>query len=231
MIALLCPTRERVDRCETMWRSAQDTAAHPEEIALLLYVDASDISRATYLEHFPGQVTVGPDQSIGRSWNVLASKAPGRFLRLSNDDEVFVTQGWDVRLTTAFLEAFPDGIGAVYGADGIHNGHMCTFPMLSRRVYELWGCFCPQEFEFFYHDTAIANIMHQLDRLKYVPEVLIDHQHWTRRLYPQDATTQRHREGTLQQRAKRDQQTFQRTGHIRRGFVEKLRPHLGTPWV
>lgn len=207
---------------ESVWR----TATVPDQVELLFYVDSTDPQLGAYQEQFPNEVTVGPEQSIGVSWNVLAAKARGSYLRMTNDDEVFQTPGWDRLLVDAYTRTFPDGLGAIFCADGIHNGRLCAFPMFSRKVYDVWGCFCPQQFEFFYHDTAIADIFHRIERLHYVPEVLIEHQHWTRRLFPKDDTTRRQREGPHQQRSKRDYQTFLRTGMQREAFAEKLRQAL-----
>ena len=226
MISLLCPTRERADRCKLMIESALQTSHDARNVEILLYVDQDDPELQKYRQEFSDCLWTGPTQPVGHCWNILANRCKGDYLRLTNDDEIFHTTGWDTKLSEAHKKAFPDEIGIVFCKDGIQNGSLCAFPMMSRRVYEIWGCFCPQVFEFFFHDTCISDIMKRINRIHYVPDVFIEHRHWTLKKDPKDETTRRQREGEGQGRAKRDKALFDSTVHIRQTYADKLKLHM-----
>lgn len=95
---------------------------------------------------------------------------------MANDDEVWITKGWDRRLNEE-ADKFPDDIYCIYFDDGYIHDKGCSFPMISRKWFETLGYFTPGIFKFLANDTWIEYTARYIDRLHYVPDVLVEHRH------------------------------------------------------
>ena len=224
--SILCPTRSRAGRCKTYADSIFQTATNPEWIELLLYVDSDDPQKANYqswTQKHPHKVVlvIGEPISVSKSWNIIAEKATGNILMLGNDDLVHESVGWDAKLDTEIAK-FPDQIFCIWVNDKHKGEKLCTFPAISRKWYETVGYFSPGIFEFFYHDSWIQDIGQRVDRLHYVPDVIIEHRHWSYG-YANDETTKRHRQGEGCGRSTRDSKIFKDNTHLREEAAERLR--------
>ena len=206
-ISLLCPTRGRPDRVHTMLESIIITTDNPEYVEVLYYIDNDDNTKEGYLEtidnlvkkhdvHFKkAEPYIGEPISISKSWNILAERCSGDVLVMANDDEVWITKGWDSRLNEE-IEKFPDDIYCIYFDDGGNHGKICCFPMVSRTWYETLGYFTPGIFKFIFNDTWIEYIARAIGRLHYIPDVLIEHRHFSFGKSEFDETYKKHREGS-----------------------------------
>lgn len=182
-ISLLCPTRERIEKCHTMIQSIVDTATNPERLDLVFYVDDDDPVREEYRQLFRsfgttkiGRVVgmVGEPISVSKSWNKIAALSRGDVMMMSNDDLEYKTRGWDTRIDEEVLN-YPDDIYVMWFNDG-HN-KACTFPFVSRKWYETLGYFTPGIFEFLANDTWIQRIGAEVGRTKCINDVLVEHHH------------------------------------------------------
>ena len=95
---------------------------------------------------------------------------------MANDDEVWITKGWDRRLNEE-SDKFPDDIYCIYFDDDIFHDKGCSFPMVSRKWYDTLGYFTPGIFKFLANYTWIEYIVRHINRLHYVPDVLVEHIH------------------------------------------------------
>ena len=202
-ISLLCPTRGRPDRVHTMLESIIITTDNPEYVEVLYYIDNDDNTKEGYLETIDNLVKkhnvhfkkvepyIGEPISISKSWNILAERCSGDVLVMANDDEVWITKGWDSRLNEE-VEKFPDDIYCIYFDDGFCHGKGCSFPMVSRTWYETLGYFTPGIFKFLCNDTWIEHIAKSIYRLHYVHDVLIEHRHVLYNKSQMDDTYKRH---------------------------------------
>jgi glycosyltransferase involved in cell wall biosynthesis len=224
-ISILCPTRERANRAYNYSRSILNTSDTLSRVEILFYVDNDDPSIESYKRLFPKdtvllKVIYGPPMSVSKSWNVLASHCTGDILFMGNDDLLHETQGWDSILEKT-SEEYLDDIYCIFFDDGINHGKHCAFPAVSRKWYDTLGYFSPGVFEFLYNDTWVFDIAKRIGRVRYVPEVMVRHNHWTVEKV-KDATTKRHRDDNPG-RARRDKAKYERTVNDREMAAEKLR--------
>lgn len=193
--SILCPTRNRSGRCKAYAESIFKTATRPDRVELLLYVDNDDPHKGQYQGWTSGMsnviLVIGEPISVSKSWNVIARKATGNILMMGNDDLFHETSGWDVRLDEETAK-FPDEIYCIWVNDKHKGDKLCTFPTVSRKWYETVGYFAPGVFFFFRNDTWIQDLGRRIDRLHYVPNVTIEHRHWSYG-FEKDETTLRNR--------------------------------------
>ena len=197
-LSLLCPTRERPALAARYAQSVSNTALYPERCEVLFYVDNDDPKLENYIQIFDtvressslarvGLIT-GPRKSVSISWNDLASQSEGDILIMGNDDVVFITKGWDVRLEQEAAK-YEDDIYCLFFQDTEHNNPtFCAFPMVSRKWYETLGYFTPGVFNFQYCDTWISDLAERIKRKRKISDVTMEHRHWKTKKGQADAT-------------------------------------------
>lgn len=221
-LALLCPTRGRPDRATEFVTSAFQTAAHPERLRCYLYVDEDDPCEDEYQTRLTAAVdrpdavslTVGPAFGVPRAINYLADASDADVLLVSNDDQVYVEAGWDVRLDEE-ANRFADGIYCMWFNDGWESENFCTFPILGRGWYEALGYLQSPLFEHFHTDSWIWMLAKSIDRAHYVKDVHVEHRHWKTGHGEMDDTYRRNMKehpvmGTRQQRDRQVIDQFER---------------------
>lgn len=174
MISLLVPSRGRPDQLVGMWESAHATAAHPEQIELVVYRDDDDPTEPPDL----GDATVitGPRIVLSEMWNRCAEQATGEILWHGNDDVLFRSAGWDTAVEAAFA-AVPDRIVLVHGRDGFQDAALGTLSFLHRRWCDTVGYFLPPYFSSDYNDLWISEVADLLGRRVFLPDVFTEHMH------------------------------------------------------
>ena len=185
-ISLLCPTRNRPDGLETMWMSAIEMADNPESIELVLYIDDDDknsISKSNDLrERFGDQInaTVGKrgEEIYSNLHNICCSKSRADIFFGCADDLIFRTTGWDSRARHHF-EKIADKIAYIFPDDGHWGEELGTHGFFHRKWYEALGYLSPPVFTVDYSDNYVADISRAVGRYIYMPEVLVEHMHWT----------------------------------------------------
>lgn len=208
IISLLCPTRGRPDRVCVMIESVIKTTEKLENVEILFYIDSDDDKKDDYIVSINNLLNkynnpfkrvlphIGEPMSVSKSWNIIAEKCEGDILVMANDDEVWITKGWDRRLNEE-ADKFPDDIYCIYFDDGIMHEEICAFPMVSRKWYEILGYFTPGIFKFLANDTWIEYIAIGIGRLHYVPDVLVEHRHYLHKKSEIDETYKRNRDEYL----------------------------------
>ena len=200
-ISLLCPTRQRIENTNRLITSLATTAYHPERIELLFYIDNDDPVIDDYRKLIEGwqghlgriEAIYGPPISVSKSWNDIAKIAKGDILKMSNDDLIYRTGGWDDVLDRE-VKKYPDDIYCMWFNDMLHRQRMCTFPIISRKWYDTVGYFAPGVFAFFYNDTWVHDIAKRIGREHYIDEVIQEHMHFTVKKSKFDETYRRARD-------------------------------------
>ena len=167
-----------------LFESLIQTTADPQDVEIVLYVDADD-SESQDISH-PSlsivKVTGFPGQSMGKMNGACYEASHGCFVMLMNDDVIFRTVNWDRRVIESFRE-FTDEIGLVYGNDLDQGRTVPTFPILSRRVCDLLGEVCPRSYQNLHIESHLFDIFKQLaklghDRIRYLDDVVFEHMHY-----------------------------------------------------
>lgn len=184
MISLLCPTRGRPGAFGAMIRSAAVTAAHPEDIEVVAYVDEDDPALGGYATAWQAgdydinllAQVIGPRCVLSDAWNRAGDWANGDIWMMAADDLRFVSLGWDDMVTDAFAQ-HPDGIALVYGRDGHADERMATHPFVTRRWVDIVGRFTAPYFAADYCDLWLHEVAKRINRATYTPQLLISHLH------------------------------------------------------
>lgn len=221
-ISLLCPTYGRPDGAVAMEVSAIDTCCGPIEV--LFGCDNDEQAEAINARRKASEIidilTVDPAIAgkVSKIWNWLVPYSCGDVLMLANDDIRFHTAGWDAQVYDAF-SSFPGRLGMVWCDDGINGPNHAAFPFVTRQWVDVVGHFTPGIFEFGFNDTWVYDIAKRAGRLKYLPEILIEHRHFSVGKSAFDDTYARQRRDG---RWRRDRDLFESTADRRELAARKI---------
>jgi len=229
MISVLVPTHRRPQLAKRMLDSILEMTS--ESVEVFFYVDEDDPTIEEYREllgeegvyHFHPDALVashswisGSSKKVGEIWNVLAKESSGSWIMMGNDDLVFRTPGWDVKIEEALKGHFPKNLGVAYVNDGGPKADtQCAFPIVSREWYTLLGYFTPERFHFLWNDTWIRDVASMAGCLHYIPDVLVEHCHFSFGKAERDVTYMKHRTGEAIAKRKEDEEVYQNTKHLR----------------
>jgi hypothetical protein len=225
-ISVITPTRARAGRALNMAQSAIVKANEREDLRLWFWIDDDDPEKDDYLMNLKEGpysdyifVEIGPRQPLGKCWNHLAkhSLQEADIFMMGNDDQVFITQGWDDIIRKKARE-FADDIYVLYPHD-MNNGK-CTFPIVSNRMVTELGYFVPEIFEFLAHDTYLERLGSGMGRLNKIDEFQLDHQHFAFGKSKYDQTYSHWRETGA---TKRDVELLNKSNDLIASDIEKLK--------
>ncbi len=225
-VSVLVPTRGRPREAWRMAGSALDTASSVESVEVLLGVDADDPEYHEYLRlqlENSGRnincIVVPQGWTVSQIWNHLWKLSEGRVFLMGNDDQLFKTLDWDLRLLEVD-RSYPDGIYVAWFNDMVNGATHCAFPCVSRTWTETLGYFAPEVgFRFFRNDTWAYDLGLRVGRTHYLDDVVIEHLHWSKGGVKDD-TTRRNRDGGQSQD---DQRKWVATESVRAEHALKLK--------
>jgi glycosyl transferase/beta-hydroxylase protein BlmF len=199
---------------ERFIKSVASTATESARIEILIYVDEDDPEKFNYLV---SHKNLTADPAVSRLLNIdllvdeplttplinniLADRAQGDILMIANDDQVYVDKNWDVRIDEEAAK-FPDDIYCMWFNEGRYREKICTFPILSRKWVDTLGYIEPFLFEHFNCDLWTWQIGQMIDRLHYIPDILVEHLHPDTGKAAADETTERNLKGGRPERDK-----------------------------
>jgi hypothetical protein len=234
-IAILTPSRQRPGKLDRLIDSVHETASDKNSIRLYNYIDTDDPRMQQYRNNeeknfFPTVFNVyDKPQSVSKSWNVLAEKAMyeskvwgADVLIMGNDDQVYLTKDWDIKLQEE-IEKYDDDIYCCWFEDLINGKSHCSFPIISKKWYETLGYFTPGIFHFGYNDTWVYDIAKRIDRCHFIPEVTVEHLHFSTGKVQMDSTYHRNRTEKRGNLYHLDKVIFDETSDQRAQAAEKLK--------
>tara|TARA_Y100000310_G_scaffold268936_1_gene281837 strand:+ start:134 stop:865 length:732 start_codon:yes stop_codon:yes gene_type:complete len=183
-IALLLPTRERMNLKLSFLCSALTRCKDPDNFTIYFGIDRDDptLERCRKLEKVITNLKIvefepmGKDTNIHQLWNILAKESTEEIISMVGDDMIFTSENWD----EVILNEFKDGekFKLVYGNDGFRDGTMCVNAFVHRFYYETTGYFLREDFIRNWADQWLYQIFKAFDRLIYKPDLMIKHNHW-----------------------------------------------------
>lgn len=222
MISVLVPSRGRPEMFERMYRTLTETATYPRSIEVVAYLDEDDVTKSEYPTE--GSVKIvyvnGERILLSEAWNSAYGWAKGEILMHCGDDLTFNTPGWDQRVREEFAK-LPDRIGLVFGDDLSTNfPDLATHGFIHRRWVEAVGYFLPPLFSSDWNDVWISEVAKSIDRMIPMPDVIIEHWHYTFGKAERDQT---HAE--REERGARDDvvNLFKKTAKDRKSDAAKLK--------
>ncbi len=139
IVSFLIPTRGRLNALLDGIQSIKNHASPDVKMEFLVRIDQDDGDTLAGRDRIPGEVVVGPRwcgyDCVFMFYNELAAKSHGDWLILWNDDTFMKSANWDRLLPP------PDRAQVIW----LHSSTSWTwaFPAITRKLYELWGCFSP----------------------------------------------------------------------------------------
>jgi hypothetical protein len=228
-ISVLVPSRERVKngKFPRLINSILQTVSNPNLVNVWVYVDEDDPEVEEYKKFSSDivNILVGPAKSVSQSWNDLCFKSDAEILMMGNDDQVYITEGWDCVIEEAAAK-YKDDIYCMWVNDNYKKEKQCCFPIVSRKWVEILGYFTPGVFNFGYNDTWIFDLGKKLNRLQYIDDVVVEHRHFTKHSGEADNTTQRNRTGPKGNLYAVDQKIWEQTEYKREEDYKKLKKCL-----
>lgn len=227
-ISLLCPTRNRPGKMAKMWKSAVETAANPDAVEVVFYLDNDDVAGMCGLRLAAGvrpqqvRAVIGSRMILSKCWNAAAEIARGDIFMHCGDDIVFRSAGWD-SVVAEKMAAFDDRIAFVYGRDGIGDERLGTHGFIHREWARVTGYVVPPLFSSDYNDTWLNEVADRVGRKVYTPDIYTEHLHFGARKSALDRTYMerlvRHREDDVEG-------LWRQTEHLRIADAEKLAAHI-----
>ena len=196
-IALMCPSRERINKILTFISSIIITAKDINNITLVLGVDEDDPKIKTYERignnlNFVKLVKIpaGHFKSHGLSglWNYMYEFVEDDIIAMVGDDMVFETFGWDETIINTFKEnIYGDNFFMVHCNDGMRgkgNKYQNVEPLavnsfVHKDYTKLIGHYVEDIEKNIYEDTYIHTVFDILGRRIYRHDIMIRHMHFS----------------------------------------------------
>ncbi|MDA8291760.1 MAG: hypothetical protein M0Z33_08800 [Actinomycetota bacterium] len=175
-LLMIVPSRGRpnnLDRLVEAWRTT--SSGHAD---LVVALDDDDPALYQYNAHRVAMVTVGPRQSFVSWTNEVAvdHAEDYRFIGSMGDDHRPRTVGWDRMLCEALEEI---GSGVAYGDDLGAGPVLPSAVVLTSDIVSELGYVLPPEVSHNGADRFWLELGRALDRTRFLPEVVIEHMHYT----------------------------------------------------
>jgi len=204
-ILMICPSRTRPQKAYEVIDTFEKTASGKSK--LLFYVDDDDETVKDYPKPTNPDIIVhvGPRHGITGSVNQTVTNYPNyRFYGFIGDDHRFRTAAWDQKFIET-IDGKGNGWGIAYGDDLLMHEKLPTEVVISKNIIDAMGCMVYPELKHLYIDNFWMQIGIGIDRFFYIPEIIIEHMHYTMGKSPQDAL---YREVNSLESNERDQKVF-----------------------
>ena len=186
-IAILVPSRERMNRRLTMLMSILTSVKDINNVNVYFGVDEDDPTRDIIKKVAAAIPCVkivdikneGKFIGLGKMWNLCVAASNEEIISMIGDDMVFLTPGWDEMLIEEFKTAKSDLIHGVHCNDGYHGEKLAVNFFCHRRYAELMnGKFMREEFKINWIDQWLHQVFQSVGRLKYRGDIMVEHRHW-----------------------------------------------------
>lgn len=171
-LTMICPSRGRAHHIQELAACWKQTGAKAH---LIVAVDDDDPDLDPYLYLDVDLRILSEPRRLGPILNAVAVQAAtgAAAVGFLGDDHRPRTPGWDERL----LAALEDGPGVAYGNDLLQGVALPTAAVVSAEVVRGLGYMAPPGLAHLYLDDFWKRLGTDLGRLRYLPEVVIEHLH------------------------------------------------------
>lgn len=178
---LVMPSRGRPAQAVLAARSAMETSS--ANVRIVIIVDADDPSLDAYTG-IPGSVAdVLVLNPASNNMVEAANRGLREFVEQNGDYDIYGFIADDVRFHTLDWETkIADRLehpGIAYGDDGLQHEALATHWFVSGRIVKALGGICLAPTHHFYQDNAWMELGKEVGILKYMPDVSIEHLHFS----------------------------------------------------
>lgn len=183
-VTVVMPSRGRPERALVAVQALRDTAALVST-SIILAIDEDDREWQAYqglnLRPYGAEVNIvtlrGEETgSLVRATNTVTMRVvavePDAIVGNLGDDHIARTPGWDKAITDALREP-----GIAYGDDLLQHEHLPTAPFISGAIIRALGWFFLPTLDHLYGDDGVKRIGRATGCLRYLPDVVIEHEH------------------------------------------------------
>ena len=180
-LLVIVPSRSRPANIARLIDGWASTATPELAASLLVAVDDDDPAKHDYLEAVHGVgfawLEAGERVGLGGTLNRHASRYAGSYdaVGFMGDDHLPVSLGWDAAVLDAL--AMLDGGGLVYANDRFQGPALPTAVFVSSCLIDALGFMVPPTMRHLYLDNYWLELGLRLDRIRYLPDVVIEHVH------------------------------------------------------
>lgn len=183
-IALLLPTRERMNLKMGFLMSALARCKDPNNFTIYFGIDADDptLDRCKKLATVVKNLKVVEFEkmhektNIHKLWNILAAASTEEIISMVGDDMVFMTDNWDEQIINEFKRG-PE-FQLVYLNDDYNKDALCVNAFVPRTYFEKVGYFLSEKFIRNWADQWLYDVFKAIGRLNYLKDVKLVHNHW-----------------------------------------------------
>lgn len=176
-LLMIVPSRGRPTNIAALWDAWSATTTG--NTALLVAADDDDPTLPGYRQTCADrgiELVTGPRLRMVPTLNTVAAHRADQHYALGffGDDHRPRTQGWDEHYLQALREL---GTGWVYGNDLLAGERLPTQWAMTADIVQTLGCMVPAPVRHMWADNVIYDLGHALGRIRYLPDVIIEHCH------------------------------------------------------
>jgi hypothetical protein len=176
---MICPSRSRPQSAYEVIDTWEKTQSGFSD--LIFYIDDDDVTAENYPK--PGHPNIaivkGPRKGITGSTNQAVVDFPDYgYYGFIGDDHRFRTVGWD-KIFIDTIKEKGKGWGIAYGDDLYMREQLPTEAVISANIIKAMGFMVYPEFKHLYIDNFWKEMGIAIGRLFYIPEIVIEHMHYT----------------------------------------------------
>lgn len=178
-LTILVPSHGRPKNAVQLYESFRETCQL--DTKLVIVVDEDDLTLPIYWKMLNGfgQVVTVPKGRRGmvdalQAAYVLLQDQLGFSVGFMGDDHRPRTPGWDAAYVASLREL---GTGITYGDDLFQHAAMCTQVAMTSDIPKALGYMTPLGFQHLCVDVVWRDWGIALDRLRYLPDVVVEHMH------------------------------------------------------
>ena len=173
-LVILVPSRNRPESIAELIKSLDETETESD---LIVIVDSDEPQMDAYLELGCDVLMVEKNgKGMAKPLNFAANHYRDKYRHFAflGDDHRPRTKNWD----TIFINALDElGIGLVYGNDLLQGENLATAVAMSGEIVKELNGMVPQDMIHLYLDNFWMTLGKDLNALRYIPEVVLEHLH------------------------------------------------------
>jgi len=204
--SIIIPTKKREIAVNELLESIYSTSDNFEKIEICFYIDYNDKETETYIlkliEKYGKNIkytTSETNINLSQMWNYAYENiSTGEIIMLCGDDIRFRTKSWDTIIKNEFLKV-NDKILLVFGDDLLQNERLATHSFVHRKWIEVSGFWLPPYFCADYVDTWLDFVARKINRIKYLPNIITEHMHFSVNKSAYDENTKKRLENAIKE--------------------------------
>jgi hypothetical protein len=173
-ILMIIPTRERNQKHLELIESWRQTKS--EQTDLLFIIDDNDVYERVQDPHIfyrsIPRIRMIPSLNYGAFENCFEYK----YIGFMGDDHRFKTENWD---STILEDRKDQDMWIAYGNDLLQGEALPTSVLMTSNIIQKLGYMVPLNFIHLHADTFWITLGKHLSILKYYPDIIIEHMHFT----------------------------------------------------